>query len=68
MPVKSVFTIILSAIVVCLSVYNLFSLAITGSSAFLMLDYYFWLWTMLAWVSMYLIIKNYLVLADYRTN
>lgn len=64
MPYKSALKIIISIIVVCLSVYNIFVLAMTPSSSFLMLNYYFWFWTILAWISVYLIIRNYLVLSE----
>ena len=60
MLAKPAVMIVISVIIVCLSTYHIFMLAILESSTFLLLDYYFWFWTMTSWISVYWMIKNYL--------
>lgn len=76
MQAKPALIFIFSIITACLSIYRIFVKAIGSSksadnlinnshllsSQILLLDYSFWMWTILAWISVYLLIKNYLIL------
>lgn len=79
MPVKSALVFIVSVLTACFSVYHIFAVslgsarssarfmndAISESSGILLLDPMFWFWVVLAWVSAYLLIKNYIILSEF---
>lgn len=68
-----------SIIAACVSIYHIFMLmigslklpkdithhTISEPSLFLIFDYSFWFWTILAWLSTYLLIKNIIRLETY---
>jgi len=66
MQIKPALIFALSLLVAFFSMYKIYVKAITShdSSALLMFDYSFWLWTILAWISAFLFIKSYLVLKE----
>jgi hypothetical protein len=58
----------------CYSIYQIFLKVVQAAkppeditsvtTSFLILDYSFWMWSVLAWVSAYLLIKNFIILRE----
>lgn len=78
MPVRPIFIICLSFISAIYSVIHIYRLAvpsfrytesllansISETPPTLILDPVFWFWTILAWISAYFLIRNYLILRE----
>jgi hypothetical protein len=82
MPVRPALLFVVSVLTACFSVYHIFALTlgftqsaervvngvISESSGVLLLNYTFWFWVFLVWVSAYLLIKNYIILSELITR
>lgn len=72
MPARSIFLFFISMLAACFAVYHIFAIALrvtpsTGQGG-LLLNASFWFWVLLAWVSAYLLIRNYIILSESMTR
>lgn len=82
MLARPILIIIVSLITAIYAVINIYRIAIysihhaesmlkhqiVDSTPFLILNPVFWFWTVLAWLSAYLLIKNYLVIHEHKLH
>jgi hypothetical protein len=78
MPVRQIFVIVCSLVTAIYSIIQIYKIALRSLSAMdellasavsespslLILDPIFWLWTIIAWISSFFLIRNYLILHD----